>query len=129
MPCSAKMDGREDSEEVVRHVASPFDLSQTLLVGGGLLVPCSLPGLPVLKQRMQMVTGCLARVGSFSQCASPNKTMIHLYIVNQFSSVQFSPSVVSDSLRPCELQHARPPCPSPASRSSLRLTHRVSDAI
>ena len=31
----------------------------------------------------------------------------------QFSSVQFSRSVVSDSLRPHELQHARPPCPSP----------------
>ena len=30
-----------------------------------------------------------------------------------FSSVQFSRSVVSDSLRPYELQHARPPCPSP----------------
>ena len=28
-------------------------------------------------------------------------------------SVQFSCSVVSDSLRPYELQHARPPCPSP----------------
>ena len=31
----------------------------------------------------------------------------------QFSSVQFSRSVVSNSLRPHELQHARPPCPSP----------------
>ena len=31
----------------------------------------------------------------------------------QFSSVQFSHSVVSDSLQPHELQHARPPCPSP----------------
>ena len=30
-----------------------------------------------------------------------------------FSSVQFSHSVVSNSLRPCELQHIRPPCPSP----------------
>ena len=29
------------------------------------------------------------------------------------SSVQFSRSVVSDSLRPHELQNARPPCPSP----------------
>ena len=29
------------------------------------------------------------------------------------SSVQFSRSVVSDSLRPHELQQARPPCPSP----------------
>ena len=33
---------------------------------------------------------------------------------HQFSSVQFSRSVVSDSLQPHELQHARPPCPSPA---------------
>ena len=31
----------------------------------------------------------------------------------QFSSVQFSRSVVSDSLQPHELQHTRPPCPSP----------------
>ena len=31
----------------------------------------------------------------------------------EFSSVQFSRSVMSDSLQPHELQHARPPCPSP----------------
>ena len=35
-------------------------------------------------------------------------------------SVQFSRSVVSDSLRPHESQHARPPCPSPT-QSSLKL--------
>ena len=34
----------------------------------------------------------------------------------QFSSVQFSRSVVSDYLWPHELQHARPPCPSPTPR-------------
>ena len=33
-----------------------------------------------------------------------------------FSSVQFSRSVVSDSLPPHELQHSRPPCPSPTPR-------------
>ena len=32
---------------------------------------------------------------------------------HQGSSVQFSCSVVSDSLRPHESQHTRPPCPSP----------------
>ena len=32
---------------------------------------------------------------------------------SQFSSVQFICSVVSDSLRPHESQHTRPPCPSP----------------
>ena len=33
-----------------------------------------------------------------------------------FSSVQFSCSVMSDSLQPHEPQHARPPCPSPTPR-------------
>ena len=33
-----------------------------------------------------------------------------------YSSVQFSHSVVSDSLRPHGLQHTRPSCPSPISR-------------
>ena len=33
------------------------------------------------------------------------------------SSVQFSRSVVSDSLWPCWLQHARLPCPSPTPRA------------
>ena len=32
---------------------------------------------------------------------------------NAWNSVQFISSVVSDSLWPHELQHARPPCPSP----------------
>ena len=40
--------------------------------------------------------------------------MFHIWENNiVFSSVQFSRSVVSDSLRPHGLQHARPPCPSP----------------
>ena len=43
-------------------------------------------------------------------CLPPTKKM------NQFSSVQFSRSIVSDSLRPHESQHTRPPCPSPTPR-------------
>ena len=39
----------------------------------------------------------------------------------QFSSVQFSHSVVSDSLRPYESQHARPPLSITNSRSSPKL--------
>ena len=35
------------------------------------------------------------------------------FFPHQFSSVQSSRSVVSDSLRPHESQHARPPCPPP----------------
>ena len=37
-------------------------------------------------------------------------------IFPSISSVQFSRSVLSDSLRPHEPQHARPPCPSPTPR-------------
>ena len=36
-----------------------------------------------------------------------------LILFSEFSSVQFSCSVMSDSLQPHGLQHARPPCPSP----------------
>ena len=36
--------------------------------------------------------------------------------VHKVSSVQCSRSVVSDSLRPHESQHTRPPCPSPTPR-------------
>ena len=35
------------------------------------------------------------------------------FVDYEFSSVQFSHSVVCDSLQPHGLQHARPPCPSP----------------
>ena len=37
-----------------------------------------------------------------------------LFCNNQIRSDQISRSVMSDSLRPHESQHARPPCPSPA---------------
>ena len=47
-------------------------------------------------------TVCSTRDGTMSIFFSPSK-----------DSVEFSHSVVSDSLRPHELHHARPPCPSP----------------
>ena len=46
-----------------------------------------------------------------------------------FSSVQFSRSVVSNSLRPHESQHARPPCPSPIPEFTQTQVHWVGDAI
>ena len=47
----------------------------------------------------------------------------------RLSSVQFSRSVVSDSLWPHESHHARPPCPSPTPRVYSDYAHRVGDAI
>ena len=58
---------------MVGHVVSLFDLSRILLVGGGLLVLCSLPGPPVIKQLMQMVTVVPGQGGQF-QCASPSNS-------------------------------------------------------
>ena len=46
-----------------------------------------------------------------------------------YVSVQFSLSVVSDSLRPHGLLHARPPCLSPTPRDYSTHVHWVSDAI
>ena len=62
---------REGFWEVVGHVVSPFDLSQTLPVGGGLLVLCSLPGSPVVKQLMQIVTMVPGQGGRFQTVCFP----------------------------------------------------------
>ena len=50
---------------------------------------------------------------AFSKYSLNPKKKISIPTPQHISSVQFSRSVVSDSLRPHESQHARPPCPSP----------------
>ena len=59
----------------------------------------------------------VTRIGAMS----PGQPVLrHYYQVLSWwrkKSVQFSLSVVSDSLRPHGLQHARPPCPSPIPRA------------
>ena len=65
--------------------------------------------------------------GNFS--IEKTRIWIWIAILSCFSSVRFSRSVVSNSLRPHESQHARPPCPSPTpgvhsdSRSSSQWCH------
>ena len=61
---------------MVGHIASPFDLSHTLPVGCGLLVLCSLPGLPVIKQLMQMVTRVHGQGGRFQSVCFPKQLPI-----------------------------------------------------
>ena len=46
-----------------------------------------------------------------------------------FNSVQFSRSVVSDSLPPHELQHTRPPCPSPRKRNAKKARWLSDEAL
>ena len=64
-------------------------------------------------------------IGQSYLCSPSERSESHILLVQDtwwtsektpgtvFSSVQFIRSVVSDSLRPHEPQHARPPCPSP----------------
>ena len=70
---------------------------------------------------LNSTSSCGSQVPSSDLVLSPLPTFIHnsywtfppLYSPSTFSSVQFSCSVVSNSLRPHGLQHARLPCPSP----------------
>ena len=70
---SLSQDGcyREGFWEVDGHAVSPLDLSRTLPAGGGLLVPYSLSGSPVIKQLMQMVTMVPGQGGQFQSVCFP----------------------------------------------------------
>ena len=60
-----------------------------------------------------ILTSTIQRHLVYSHCWT---TIPTIYRNLQFSSFQFSRSVVSDSLRPHESQYARSPCPSPTPR-------------
>ena len=66
--------------------------------------PCPLPQSP---------KDCSIHLSLLLSCIQGYHYHLSKFHIYAFSSVQFSQSVVSDSLRPPELQHARPPCPSP----------------
>ena len=61
-------------------MVSPFDLPQTLPVGGHLLVPCSLPGPPVIKQFMQMVTLVSGKGRSFQSVSFPKQLSLRDFL-------------------------------------------------
>ena len=61
---------------------------------------------------------------AISASSCQNYICEHFCFISCNSSVQFSHSVVSDSLRPHELQHARPPCNS-SSHLSLELCSKI----
>ena len=55
-----------------RRFLPPFDLSRILLVGGRRLVLSSLPGPPVVRELMQVVTTVPGQGGRFQVSGSPN---------------------------------------------------------
>ena len=65
-----------------------------------------------------------------SQCSLQWASLpLSLLGMGHLSSVQFSCSVMSDSLQLHEPQQSRPPCPSPTPRVHSNPVHWVSDAI
>ena len=68
----------------------------------------------VLKLKLQYFGHLVRRMDSLEKTLMLGKIEGMRRRGHQFSSVQFSRSVVSDPLRPHESQHVRPPCPSPA---------------
>ena len=62
-------------------------------------------------------TYCFIFLPTVYKCSNlPTSSPTRYLYFFQFSSVQFRHSIVSDSLRPHELQHARPSCSSPTPR-------------
>ena len=81
-------------------------------------LPCELV-IPLPQPFCFFIFGRTAWLVGFSSPtrAEPGLSAVRVWSPNHwFSSVQFSRSVVSDSLRLREVQHARPPCPSPTAR-------------
>ena len=84
-----------------------------------LLCPWNFPGKKYWREFPFLSPGYLSDPGTESMfLVSPALagrvfTTCATWGANRYQSVQFSRSVVSDSLRPHESQHTRPPCPSP----------------
>ena len=83
----------------------PQPLSISPSVNHGINFGLGLDDLGIKIHLSVAIGGCLFRFSLEGQSSFP-------MVLSQFSSVQFSRSVVSDSLRPHESQHTRPPCPS-----------------
>ena len=71
----------------------------------------------------------IARTWKQPTCPSTDEWIKLWYIHTMEYSVQFSLSVVSDSLQPHEPQHSRLPCPSPTPGVYQTHVHWVSDVI
>ena len=108
-----------------RQASLSFTISQSLLKL--MSIESVMPGHPTSSSSVVPFSSCLQSfpaARSFQMCqlftsggqsigASASASVLP---VNQFNSVQFSRSVMSNSFRPHESQHTRPPCPSPTPR-------------
>ena len=79
----------------------------------GFLNMCLLKSIITFNKFVIIESSAPFTVSHTSNTLDETYARLDCYVLCRISSVQFSRSVVSDSLWPHELQHARPPCPSP----------------
>ena len=95
-------------------------LPQPLAANNLLSISVYLPIVDISYKRYSIIFGVLCSRVFSKICACVYQYLFPFYrrrIFYSISSVQFSCSVVSNSLRPQGLQHASPRCPSPTPRA------------
>ena len=100
---------KEESEKV----GLKLNIQKTKIMASG-----PIPSWQIDGEKLEAVTDFIflgSKITADGDCSHKIKRCLLLgrKAVINLSSVQFSCSVMSDSLRPHGLQHARPPCPSP----------------
>ena len=100
------------SAELIPLEALREDIFQAPLLASGQVVCLLTLSIPDL-QSITSVSACVSVSALAPACLSVfSFGVLQGYLL--LDTVQFSCSVISDSLRPHESQHGRPPCPSPA---------------
>ena len=103
---------KEESEKA----GLKLNIQETKIMASGPITSWQIDG-----KTMETVTDFIfggSKITADGDCSHEIKTLAPWKkSYNPTSSVQFSHSVMSDSLRPHELQHARLPCPSPTPRA------------
>ena len=103
-------------KEESKKVGLKFNIQKTKIMASGPITSWEIDGETVETVSDFILGG--SKIIADDDCSHEIKRHLLLgrKVITNLSSVQFSHSVVSDSLQPHELQHARPPCPSPTPR-------------
>ena len=108
--------GRHETQEISRS-----ETTKALIIKACLIIIVIRGALNNFKQNILIYLQCGGDATYFKSSSVKGMEEVGYSL----SSVQLSRSVVSDSLRPHESQHARPPCPSQLPEFAQTHVHRV----
>ena len=106
---SLLMKVKEESKEA----GLKLNIQKTKIVASGPITSWQIDGETVGTVADFILGGSIITVDGDCSHEIKRHLLLRRKVTTNLSSVQFSRSVVSDSLRPHESQHTRPPCPSP----------------